>query len=206
MSEAKIRDLYENVGVQISAGQVSNLLIKGQEQFHAEKEEVCEAGLSSTPWQHTDQTSTRVDGQNQHCNIVCTALYTIYTTTPKKDRLSVLDVLRPGRERHRGPGRGLPGLREDPLGRRFHPQRYRPESGGPRTGCRLTGMDVSHLLDELNEAQREAAERSKAELERTKPFPDPIVSSFPPRPPGPRTQWRRPDRLRCRLHSDDGLT
>jgi hypothetical protein len=38
--------------------------------------------LSSSPWQHTDQTSTRVDGQNQHCNIVCNSLYTIYTTTP----------------------------------------------------------------------------------------------------------------------------
>jgi hypothetical protein len=99
MSEAKIRDLYENVGVQISAGEVSNLLIKGQEPFHAEKEEVCEAGLASTPWQHTDQTSTRVDGQNQHCNIVCNPLYTIYTTTPQKNRLRVLDVLRNGRER-----------------------------------------------------------------------------------------------------------
>jgi len=99
MSEPKIQDLYENVGVQISAGQLSNLLIKGQEEFHREKEEVFEAGLRSTPWQHTDQTSTRVNGQNQHCNIVCNPLYTIYTTTPKKDRLSVLDVLRNGRAR-----------------------------------------------------------------------------------------------------------
>jgi hypothetical protein len=99
MSEPKILDLYENIGIQISAGEVSNLLVKGQEPFHAEKEEVCEAGLGSSPWQHTDQTSTRVDGQNQHCNIVCNPLYTIYTTTPKKDRLSVLDVLRNGRER-----------------------------------------------------------------------------------------------------------
>jgi hypothetical protein len=99
MSEPKIRDLYENIGVRISAGQVSNLLIKGQEVFHTEKEEVCEAGLRSTPWQHTDQTSTRVDGQNQHCNIVCNPLYTFYITTPKKDRLSVLDALRNGRAR-----------------------------------------------------------------------------------------------------------
>jgi hypothetical protein len=36
----------------------------------------------SSPWQHIDQTSTRVDGQNQHCNIVCNPLYTIYSTTP----------------------------------------------------------------------------------------------------------------------------
>ena len=99
MSEAKILDLYKNIGVQVSAGQLSNQLIKGQEPFHAEKEEVCEAGLGSSPWQHTDQTSTRVDGENQHCNIVCNPLYTIYTTTQKKDRLSVLDVLRNGRER-----------------------------------------------------------------------------------------------------------
>jgi hypothetical protein len=99
MSEPKILALYENIGVQISPGQLSNQLIKDQELFHTEKEEVCEAGLGSSPWQHTDQTGTRVDGQNQHCNIVCNPLYTIYTTTPKKDRLSVLDVLRNGRER-----------------------------------------------------------------------------------------------------------
>jgi hypothetical protein len=99
MSEPEILGLYENIGVQISAGQLSNLLIKRQEGFHAEKAEVCEAGLRSSPWQHIDQTSTRVDGQNQHCNIVCNPLYTVYTTTPSKDRLSVLDVLRNGRER-----------------------------------------------------------------------------------------------------------
>jgi hypothetical protein len=99
MSEPKIRGLYENVGVQISSGQLSNLLIKGQEAFHAEKEAICEAGLASSPWQHIDQTSTRVDGQNRHCNIVCNPLYTVYTTTSQKDRLSVVDVLRNGRER-----------------------------------------------------------------------------------------------------------
>jgi hypothetical protein len=99
MSEPKIRELYENVGVQISAGELSNLLIKDQETFHAEKDAIYEAGLRSSPWQHTYHTSTRVNGQNQHCHIVCNPLYTIYCTTPRKDRLSVLDVLRNGRQR-----------------------------------------------------------------------------------------------------------
>ena len=99
MSEPKILELYEDMGIQISAGQLSNMVIKGQEGFHTEKEEICEAGLGSSPFQHIDQTSTRVDGQNQHCNIVCNSLYTVYTTTPSKDRLSVLDVLRNGRAR-----------------------------------------------------------------------------------------------------------
>jgi hypothetical protein len=99
MSEPKILELYENMGVQISAGQLSNLLIKGQEEFHTEKAEMCEAGLGSSPFQHVDQTSTRVNGQNQHCTIVCNPLYAVYATAPSKDRLSVLDVLRNGRAR-----------------------------------------------------------------------------------------------------------
>jgi hypothetical protein len=99
MSEPKILELYAYAGVQISKGEVSRLLIKGQDAFHAEKEAVYEAGLRSSPWQHTDDTGTRVNGQNWHCHIVCNPLYTTYHTLPGKDRLSVLDVLRQGRER-----------------------------------------------------------------------------------------------------------
>jgi hypothetical protein len=99
MSEPKILELYAYAGVQISKGEVSRLLIKGQDAFHAEKEAVYEAGLRSSPWQHTDDTGTRVNGQNWHCHIVCNPLYTTYHTLPGKDRLSVLDVLRNGRER-----------------------------------------------------------------------------------------------------------
>ena len=87
------------VGVQISAGQISNLLIKGQHQFHAEKDAVYQAGLSSSPWQHLDDTATRVNGQNHHCHVVNNPLYSAYLTTPSKDRLSVIDVLRNGQPR-----------------------------------------------------------------------------------------------------------
>ena len=98
-SEPKILEFYENVGVQISKGELSNLLIKDQASFHAEKEAVYEAGLHSSPWQQTDDTLTRVDGQNQHCHVVCNPVYTAYHTRPTKERLSVLDVLRNGRKR-----------------------------------------------------------------------------------------------------------
>ena len=58
MTEPKILEWFRQVGVQISAGQISNLLIKGQHQFHAEKDAVYQAGLSSSPWQHLDDTAT----------------------------------------------------------------------------------------------------------------------------------------------------
>jgi hypothetical protein len=98
-SEPKILEFFENVGIHISAGEISNLLIKKQESFHAEKDAVYEAGLQSSPWQQTDDTLTRVDGQNQHCHIVCNPVYTSYHTRASKERLSVLDVLRNGRKR-----------------------------------------------------------------------------------------------------------
>ncbi len=93
MSEPKVAELLRSVGVQISDGQVSNLLIKGQAPFHAEKEALYQAGLASSPWQHLDDTSTRVNGQNGYCHIVCNPLYTAYFTTAAKDRLTIIDVL-----------------------------------------------------------------------------------------------------------------
>lgn len=94
MSEAKIRELFVNVGLTIAEGTISNLLIKDHAPFHAEKDAVYQAGLRSSPWQHIDDTGTRVNGQNQHCQIVCNPLYTTYHTTLSKDRLTIIDVLR----------------------------------------------------------------------------------------------------------------
>ena len=93
MSEPKVAELLRSVGVWISDGQVSNLLIKDQAAFHTEKDAVSQAGLASSPWQHLDDTSPRVNGQNGYCHIVCNPLYTAYFTTTAKDRLTVIDVL-----------------------------------------------------------------------------------------------------------------
>src|SRR5438270_6121525 len=93
MSEPKVAERLRSVGVQLSDGQVSNLLIKGQAPFHAEKEALYQAGLASSPWQHLDDTSTRVNGQNGYCHIVCNPLSTAYFTTAAKDRLTIIDVL-----------------------------------------------------------------------------------------------------------------
>lgn len=98
-SEPKIREFLVNMGVQISKGEVSDLLIQKQGDFHAESEAVYEAGLRSSPWQQSDHTETRVNGQRQHCQVVCNPAYSSYHTHPKVDRLTALDVLRQGRKR-----------------------------------------------------------------------------------------------------------
>lgn len=99
MTEPKILEFLGYAGIQISPGQISGMLTKGQDEFHAENEAVCEAGLQSSPEQHVDDTPTRVNGQNHYCHILCNPVYTSYHTRPHKDRLTVLDVLRNGRSR-----------------------------------------------------------------------------------------------------------
>lgn len=74
VSQPKIVELLESVGVFISEGQVSNLLIKEQSALHQEKDEIIEAGLSSSPWQQSDDTATRVGGRLHHCHVVCNPL------------------------------------------------------------------------------------------------------------------------------------
>jgi Transposase IS66 family len=96
MSEPKILEVLHTIGMQISAGELSDLLIKDQESFHAERAHILEAGLKSSPWQHLESTGTTVNGHQQHCHVLCNPLYTLYCTLPSKDRMSMLRVLQGG--------------------------------------------------------------------------------------------------------------
>lgn len=98
MTQGKLLEFLEDIGISMSAGYLSNLLIKNHSDFENEKSEIYSSGLASSPWQHFDQTAARVAGVNYTTNVVCNPLYTVYLTTAKKDRLSVLLGLQNGRE------------------------------------------------------------------------------------------------------------
>lgn len=93
MSEPKIREFLENFDVQISAGSLSNILTHTAASFEQEYHDVLLAGLSSTAYQQTDDTSARVSGQSWHTHVLCNPFYTWYSTRAGKDRLTVLAVL-----------------------------------------------------------------------------------------------------------------
>ncbi len=93
MSEPKIREFLENFDVQISSGSVSNILTKTADSFAREFDDIVSAGLSSTPYQQTDDTSARVAGEFWHTHILCNPFYAAYFTRPQKDRLTVLEIV-----------------------------------------------------------------------------------------------------------------
>jgi len=91
-SEPKIQELLENFQVQISSGSISNILT-GTEPFQEDFDDLVLAGLASTSYQQTDDTSGRVAGRFWHTHILCNPYYTAYFTRPRKDRLTILQVL-----------------------------------------------------------------------------------------------------------------
>jgi hypothetical protein len=93
VTEPKIVAFLQTVGILISSGKVSEIIHSQTGQMHDEKTEIYEAGLRSTPWQQTDDTGIRVNGQNYYTHIVCNPFYTVYFTKPHKDRLTVLEIL-----------------------------------------------------------------------------------------------------------------
>jgi hypothetical protein len=93
MSEPKIGEFLENFDVQISTGSLSNILTNTAKSFEGEFHDLFTAGLASTPYQQTDDTSARVNGEFWHTHIVCNPYYTAFFTRPRKDRLTVLEVL-----------------------------------------------------------------------------------------------------------------
>jgi hypothetical protein len=98
MSEPKIREFLENFDVEVSAGSVSNILTRTADQFEQEFDNLVLAGLNSTTYQQTDDTSARVAGKFWHTHVLCNPYYAAYFTLPSRDRFAVLKVLQNTRE------------------------------------------------------------------------------------------------------------
>ncbi len=94
MSIPKIGDFFRTIGTFISNSYISNLLTNRLDTFHPEKKDIYLASLEYNQYQQIDDTSSRVNGQNYHTHIVCNPHATVFFTTQRKDRLTILDVLR----------------------------------------------------------------------------------------------------------------
>jgi hypothetical protein len=82
------------VGIDISAGQLSRLLTEGQEPFHQEKAELLPAALAVSPYIGADDTAARHRGHNGSCLLIGNELFAYFESTDSKSRLNFLQVLR----------------------------------------------------------------------------------------------------------------
>jgi len=94
VTEEKILNLLQAAGIVISAGQISNILIKKNlELFGEERKAVLRAGLQTTSYHHIDDTGGRVDGVNHYYSTLCNPYYSSFFTHRHKNHATVAGLL-----------------------------------------------------------------------------------------------------------------
>ena len=83
----------KEIGVLISEGQLSNILIQGKELFHDEKNELLPAGIAATGQVKVDDTGARHQGHNGYSTIIGNEFFTSIVSTESKSRVNFLEIL-----------------------------------------------------------------------------------------------------------------
>jgi len=84
------------VGIDISAGKVNEIITEGKERFHAEKDEILRVGLEVSRYIHVDDTGARHQGRNGYCTHIGNEAFAWFESTESKSRLNFLKLLRAG--------------------------------------------------------------------------------------------------------------
>lgn len=101
VTQGRLLEQLSELGVDISAGQLSNLLLNGHESFHAEKDELLPTAREISDYLHCDDTSARHQGQAAVCTHIGNELFASFSTTNSKSRLNFLRLLCQPDEKYR---------------------------------------------------------------------------------------------------------
>ena len=93
VTQPQLLELLWDAGISISTGELSNLLTKGHDEFHAEKDELLATGIRCSHYLQTDDTGARHKGQNGYCTVIVNDLFTWFGTTGSKSRENFLTLL-----------------------------------------------------------------------------------------------------------------
>jgi hypothetical protein len=87
-----LEQLWE-FGIDISAGQLHNILTENHAGFHQEKDEVLVTALVVSTYIGTDDTGARHQGRNGYCTALGNDLFSYFESTASKSRVNFLQVL-----------------------------------------------------------------------------------------------------------------
>jgi hypothetical protein len=82
--------------IDISTGQLSNMLIEGKATFHKEKDRILAAGLEVSNYINVDDTGARHNGKNGYCTHIGNESFSWFESTESKSRINFLKLLRAG--------------------------------------------------------------------------------------------------------------
>ena len=93
VTQPQLLESLWDIGISISDGELSHLIIKNHDSFHAEKDDILATGIRCSIYIQTDDTGARHKGQNGYCTIICNESFAWYASTNSKSRENFLSLL-----------------------------------------------------------------------------------------------------------------
>src|SRR4051794_35284983 len=94
VTQPLLLEQLHQLGIDISAGELSRILTEGEDGFHQEKAELLPAALAVSSYVEVDDTGARHRGHNGACTQIGNELFAVFASTESKSRLNFLEILR----------------------------------------------------------------------------------------------------------------
>ncbi len=98
VTQPLLLEQLQSLGIEISSGQLSNIITEKLDDFHEEKDEILKVALPNSDYIQTDDTGARHDGNNGYCTQIGNEFFTWFSSTQSKSRVNFLELLSSGVE------------------------------------------------------------------------------------------------------------
>jgi len=96
VTQPVLLEQLDEFGIDMSVGQLNNLLIEEKDRFHQEKDRILSVGLEVSGYVNVDDTGARHKGKNGYCTHIGNESFSWFESTTSKSRINFLKLLRAG--------------------------------------------------------------------------------------------------------------
>lgn len=92
-TQGRLEALYKSLGVSISSGTISNIVLSGKEWVLSEQRAILKSGIASSSFTQADSTKSVERGVRKATQIICGEYFSVFYTMDSKSRLDVIRAL-----------------------------------------------------------------------------------------------------------------
>jgi hypothetical protein len=94
VTQPLIYEQLDEIGIDISTGQINRIITENKEKYHTEKEDILKVGLEVSKYIHVDDTGARHNGKNGYCTHIGNEQFAYFESSESKSRINFLKILR----------------------------------------------------------------------------------------------------------------
>lgn len=99
VTQPLLLEQLHDMSVDISSGQLNNMITENLDEFHAEKDALLEAGIKHAQYLQTDDTGARHAGETGYCTPIGNEFFAWFKSTESKSRINFFELLHPGEKK-----------------------------------------------------------------------------------------------------------